>query len=67
MTAPQVRIRHKEDVDRDIDSARRERGRILVQIEQYLTSVDALRSKYARAGGRIDNLLDERTRVSSQS
>jgi hypothetical protein len=60
MTATPVRVRRVEDIDRDIDTARRERGRTLVQIDQYLSSVVALRAKYSRAGDRIDVLLEER-------
>lgn len=59
-TPPLQRVRKVEDVDRDVEGYRRERGRTLVQIEQYLTAIAALRSKYARAGGYIDELLEER-------
>lgn len=65
MAATPVRIRKIEDIDRDIDTARRERGRTLVQIEQYLSSIAALRNKHARASTRIDSLLEERTRMAA--
>jgi hypothetical protein len=64
MTASPVRVRKIEDVDRDIDQARRERSRTLIQIAQYLGTIAYLRSKYAKAGTRIDGLLEERTAMS---
>lgn len=64
MTTPPVRVRKIEDVDRDINQARRERDRIIVQIDQYLTTVASLRARYARIGGRIDGYLEERTEMS---
>jgi hypothetical protein len=62
MTAPAVpKPRTVASVDRDIDGFRRDRGRALVQIDEYLRAITALRAKYARAGVRIDELLEERT------
>jgi hypothetical protein len=49
-----------EDVDRDIDTARRHRGRCKTQIETHLEAVAVLRSKHARSATRLDELLDER-------
>lgn len=65
MTVTPARVRKVEDVDRDIDQARRERARTLIQIDQYLASIAALRSKYARAGRRIDTYLDERAEMAA--
>lgn len=64
MTTP-TRVRKIEDVDRDINQARQERGRTLVQIEQYLSTISTLRAKYARAGVRIDGYLEERTAMAA--
>lgn len=65
MTAPTVPTRKVRDVDRDIEGFCKDRARALRDIENALNSVAQLRAAYARAGQRIDRLLDERLKLAN--
>lgn len=57
---PEPQKRTTGQIDRDLIAARNDRAYVQAEIDQHLQAIRCLRTRYARAGSRMDQLLEER-------
>lgn len=62
---PETQSRTTEQIDRELGVAQSRRRNYQTDIEKHLRTIEGLRMQYARAGSRIDQLLEERLTASS--
>lgn len=62
---PKSQSRTTDQIDRELSAARNDRAYVQAEIDQHLQAIRGLRTRYARAGSRMDQLLEERLTATS--
>ena len=62
---PEPKQRATDQIDRELFAALNDRRYVQSEIEAHLRAINGLRTRYARAGSRMDQLLEERLTATS--